>query len=302
MGSLVADITYNEPIKKDVAVMFCYFNYTNSSRILMNYLYTVEKMRLANIPIFTIELVIKGKQPDIAEAEHVYSTSYLFQKENLFRVLEKKIPKHFKKLLCLDSDIIFSKPTWYAELSNLLDTNDVVHCFERAYWLDITYKKIEHDAYTYVMSPNKEIFPWQFDNNNRRYHCGFGWAFKRQWYNQSGFYDMAIIGSGDGIFAYALFGKEYPNIKTCRFYKRSINVWRKTIQTPKVSYIRTDVYHLFHGTTDKRQYLDRNEIFKNVPNIEEIIRRNEFGVYSLSDVDLNKQTYRYFLMRSDDSK
>jgi hypothetical protein len=203
--SIIANISYDMPTKNDIAVGFALFNYTGSCRLIMNYLYTVEKMKSAGIPVFTIELVIKGSNPYIQDAFHVYGTSYLFQKENLFRILESRIPARFSKLLFIDSDVIFDDPAWYDKLSVILETYDVAHCFETANWLDITYKKTSMTADSYVKSSEKDILLW---DPSKMYHSGFGWAFTRNWYNQAGFIDETIIGSGDLLFSYGLFGRK----------------------------------------------------------------------------------------------
>lgn len=93
-SSLIANIKYNPPVKDDVAVGFALFNYTASTRLIMNYLYTVEKLKSAKIPVFTIELVIKGCKPTIQDAFHVYGSSYLFQKRTYSEFLKPKYPKN----------------------------------------------------------------------------------------------------------------------------------------------------------------------------------------------------------------
>jgi hypothetical protein len=140
--SLIAEISYDTPTCSDLAICFAFFNYTGSSRLIMNYLYVIEKLKVAKIPYFTIELVIEGTNPCISDALHVYGKSYLFQKENLCRILETKVPSKYTKLLFLDADVIFDSPGWYDQLSDILNQHEVCHCFETLQTLDITYKKV----------------------------------------------------------------------------------------------------------------------------------------------------------------
>lgn len=295
--SIIANISYDKPTKNDIAVGFALFNYTGSCRLIMNYLYTVEKMKSAGIPVFTIELVIKGSNPYIQDAFHVYGTSYLFQKENLFRILEGRIPARFSKLLFIDSDVIFDDPAWYDKLSVILETYDVAHCFETANWLDITYKKTSMTADSYVKSPKKDILLW---DPSKMYHSGFGWAFTRNWYNQAGFIDETIIGSGDLLFSYGLFGKKYKGTQNFSFYESSLERWSKTIGNPRITYLPVTLYHLFHGSLKKRQYVSRNEILDNINDVNEIIYKNRDGVFELADSNLNEKLYGYFKERMDD--
>jgi hypothetical protein len=297
-SSLVANIEYNSPVKDDLAIGFAFFNYTGSSRLIMNYLYTIEKMKLADIPVFTIELVITGSNPMIQDAFHVYGSSYLFQKENLLRILETKIPEKHTKLLFLDADIIFINPDWYNMLSEILETHDIAHCFNTAGWLDITYKKVMKVADSYVKSDNKDRLLW--DETKIQYHSGFGWAFTREWYNKAGFIDQAVIGSGDLLFSYGLYGKRYRGSQDLSIYETSIQKWFEKIEDPKVTYLPVNIYHLFHGSLKKRQYESRNTILAGVKDINEILIKNEDGVFELTDRTYDAQLYEYFKQRMDD--
>jgi hypothetical protein len=296
--SLIANIAYNAPIKDDIAVGFAIFNYTGASRIIMNYLYTIEKMKIAGIPIFTIELVITGFKPTIQDAFHVYGSSYLFQKENLLRILETKIPEKYTKLLFLDADIIFENPDWYNMLSVILDTHDISHCFETAKWLDITYKKFKQTAESYIKADEKDCILW--NNSTVLYHSGFGWAFTREWYNKAGFIDQAVIGSGDLLFCYGLYGKRYKGEQNLSFYETSIQKWYETIGNPKITFLPVTIYHLFHGELNKRQYASRNDIVNGVKDINDILSKNQDGVFELTNEEYNKQLYEYFKDRKDD--
>jgi hypothetical protein len=298
--SAIANIAYSTPVKSDIAVGFALFNYTGSSRIIMNYLYTIEKMKLAGIPVFTIELVIKGSTPCIEDAFHVYGSSYLFLKENLFRILETKIPEQYTKLLFIDSDVIFDNPDWYNMLSEVLETSDICHCFQRAIWLDITYKKMSMVADSYIKSAEKDTLLWNPLNGDVGYHSGFGWAFTRKWYNQAGFIDEAVIGSGDILFSYGLFGEKYGGIQDMSFYDSIIDRWTETIGTPIITYLPVTIFHLFHGSLVKRQYLSRNEIFSGITDINDMLVKNEDGVFELTDRSYNNKLYAYFDERKDD--
>jgi len=298
-SSLIANIKYNPPLIDDVAVGFALFNYTASSRIIMNYLYTIEKMKVAGIPFFTIELVIHGSKPTIQDAFHVYGSSYLFQKENLIRILETKIPKTYTKLLFLDADIIFQDPDWYNMLSVILDTNDVCHCFETAKWLDITYKKVQKTADCYVKAKDKDCL-LSDAKTGTVYHSGFGWAFSREWYNKAGFIDQAVIGSGDLLFSYGLYDKRYKGPQNLSFYESSIQRWYKTLENPKITYLPVIIYHMFHGDLKKRQYESRNNILDGVADINNLLIKNEDGVFEMTNKTYNTKLYEYFTRRKDD--
>jgi hypothetical protein len=303
LGNPVIDIfniNYNIPKRTDVAVMLVFFDYVGSARILMNYLYMVEKLKLANIPVFTLELVIHEKQPKIKDAFHVYGSSYLFQKEHLLRLLEKRIPAEFTKLACLDADVLFDNPDWYNLLSEALEIHDVIHPFKEAYWLNLDYKDIQLNAESICnFNPDKQESFWSKES---RCHPGFAWCFTRKWYNKVGFYDLAVIGSGDTLFAHALFEfKQLPITAEFRLYIKTLYSWWKN-NSGRVRYsgIETNLYHMYHGSLKNRQYYDRYVAFKQYNNIEDIISTNKDGVYELIVPELNQHMLNFFKTRQDD--
>ena len=87
----ISILTYNKPVRNDMVIGFVFFNIAKSNRLLMNYLYTTNKLKLANIPYYTLEVVYN--KPEIPEAIHIACKSIMFQKERLCYVLEKHIPE-----------------------------------------------------------------------------------------------------------------------------------------------------------------------------------------------------------------
>jgi hypothetical protein len=117
----ITNCRYACPQRKDLAVCFVYFNIAHSKRILMNYLYTVNKLKVVNIPYFTLELVYDT--PEISDAIRIQSSSAAFHKERLCSVLENHIPATYTKLLFLDADIVFAK----GSLIKYCETNNIPH-------------------------------------------------------------------------------------------------------------------------------------------------------------------------------
>uniref|UniRef100_A0A6C0B1A7 Nucleotide-diphospho-sugar transferase domain-containing protein n=1 Tax=viral metagenome TaxID=1070528 RepID=A0A6C0B1A7_9ZZZZ len=290
-------VTYNTPTRSDLAVLFVFFDYTGSARILINYLYMIEKMKLANIPVFTMELVIHGKRPQISDAFHVYASSYLFQKEHLMRLLEKKVPDTFTKLVCLDADLIYTNPDWYDMLSETLDTCNVVQPFSYAHWLDITYKNIEKSALACTYLKDKKRDFWA--NQSQEYHPGFGWAFTRKWYQTSGFYDLSIVGCGDSIFAYTISKLDFITEKI-KLYRKTRDDWATKISDITLGFLEVEIYHLFHGPLAKRQYISRDEPFEHIEDVSSIIEYNEDGVIELTKPELNQAMFDMWMRRDDD--
>ena len=280
---------------KDMAICLVVFNPSRTKRILMNYFYTKNQFEVQKLPVFTIELVYEGRSPEIPDAFHVTTNSVMFHKENLYRILEQKIPRKYKKLAFLDCDILFSDPRWYSKTSALLDEYDVVQPFETAHWMDLTYTQIDLSRKTVL---EMKTHTWDF-----KYHPGFAWCMTREWYNYSGFFDYAVSGSGDTLSTAAWLGKKFPPDfqslpKALRHeYAKFLNK-----ACPKITYLKdVDVFHLYHGSRNNRQYAVRHK-FLEVPHmITDLVKPNADGVFEWNHpTKWNPIFLEYFKHRNDD--
>lgn len=285
---------YRFPKKADMALCIVMFNPSKSKRMIMNYFFMLEKLRLAKMPVFTLELTFGNASPEIKDAYHVRADSYLFHKERLCRLLEKRVPPSYSKICFLDGDILFENSNWYNETSGLLDRYQVVQPFETACWLDLTYKNItlKRQSVVYMNRSTK------FDSN---YHPGFAWAFQRSWYNKIGFYDLGISGSGDTMSAGAWLGVEFPATAIKNAYTASYAEFKKKLVVlPKIASTSGSLYHLWHGNRINRKYVSRHECLNHVGDVRDILAVNSCGVYELMDRKVNNDMKTYFDEREDD--
>jgi hypothetical protein len=284
----IYDLRYNKPKRSDMAICFVYFNSMRSKRMLMNYLYTVEKLKNAGIKYYTLELYFD--KPEIRDAIHLKGDSTLFHKEKLCHVLENYVSWWYNKLLFLDADVIFENPDWYMTVSKLLDKFDVVHPFDSCNWLDLTYKNISISRKSVLLMDTKKPY-------NPAYHPGFAWAFRRSWFRKVGFYQWAITGSGDTYSAAAWLGTPIKGI--IEAYKPSYIEYCR-LSRPSITFCPGAVYHLYHGSRENRKYTDRHKILDGIKDVRFIIRVNKDGVITLSDKNINAKLLKYFESREDD--
>jgi hypothetical protein len=263
--------------------------------MIMNYLYTKNQFDVQKIPNFTLELVYNNRTPELPNAFHVSSNSFMFHKENLYRILETKIPKKYKKLAFLDCDLLFQDPTWYEKTSKLLDDYDVVQPFETAYWLDLTYSSatLQRDSIVKLHSPQ-----WNFE-----YHPGFAWCMRRDWYIQTGFFDYAISGSGDTLSSAAWLRKVFP--KNFQSLPKSIESEYTTFKkqkSPRITYLKGyTVHHLYHGSRVNRNYSERHKMINVQTDIHKLIVKNKDGVFEWKNPsEWNILFLKYFKGRNDD--
>jgi len=280
---------------KDLAICLVIFNPANSRKIISNYFTMVKKLESFNLPIFTLELVFNDREPEIPHAHHVYGHSYMFHKERLCRLLEELVPEKYKKIAFMDTDLFYDNVNWYYQTSKLLDSYDVVQMFENAHWMNSKNIKKELSRKS-VLFMKEEIF-------NHNYHPGFAWAFRREYYNDVGFFDWAVSGSGDTLSAAKWLNKTLPlKFKSLPkpLYTEYINFYNKP--NPKITYLKdVDVYHLYHGSRINRQYSQRHEMLFINQDIKELLFLNNQGVYEWTHKPKwNELFLEYFISRKDD--
>lgn len=280
---------------KEMAICLVVFNPAQTKRLLMNYYYARSKFELQGLPVFTIELVYDGREPEVADAIHVRSNSVMFHKENLYRVLVKRIPKHFTKLAFLDSDVFFKDPTWYEKTCELLETHDVVQPFEEAHWLDLTYTETQLSRKSVCLTPTEK---WSFE-----YHPGFAWCMRRKWYKRNGFFDYALSGSGDTLSTAVWLQKKFPD--KFQSLPRAIQgeyFKYRGITLPRITYLKGyHLYHLYHGSRVNRQYAERHKLLNVGVDIQKLVRVNEDGVFEWREPQVwNPMFQAYFDNRHDD--
>lgn len=276
---------------KDLAIGIVLFNPAKSKKIIENYYEMIKQFNNEKLPFFTLELVYQGQKPEISEAFHIYGKSVMFHKENLYRILEKKIPTKFKKLLFLDADVLFDNPKWYWEISKELNSFEVIQPFNKCFWLD-SEKKIILERETVLNMKDKQ---W-----NWKYHPGFAWAFQREWYNKVGFFDYAITGSGDTLSAIKWLGKTLPpNFQSLpKPLKKQFELYCN--KKPKISFINGSIRHLFHGSRENRQYSERHKILNIEKDILELLFINSEGLFEWNDMKMSEILKNYFISRNDD--
>ena len=281
---------------KDMAICFVVFNPAQTKRILMNYYYARSQFEMQRLPVFTIELVYEGRTPEIPDAIHVATNSYMFHKENLYRVLFQKLPKEYKKLAFLDADVFFKDSSWYDETSKLLDTHDIVQPYETAHWLDLTYRETQLSRKTVLLMPTNK---WSFE-----YHPGFAWCMRRKWFKHNGFFEYALSGSADTLSCAAWLKKEFP--KGFQSLPQSIRPayedYKANLKEPKITYLKEmNIYHLYHGSRVNRQYAERHKMLEIDADIRKLTLKNEEGVLQWKEEKVwNPLFLGYFQQRHDD--
>lgn len=300
---------YIEPNVKDTAVLLAFYNPARFKRLLKNILYLIEIFKRNKIPYFVAECVFDGKAPQIPEATiTLRSNSYMFYKEQLINLLEKKVPKQYTKLVMLDADILFDAPDWVDQISYALDKVDIVHPYATACWLSPDNKRIQSKSQSYGHAIVHKL-PMN-GKTVHNYHPGFVWAFRRSTFQAlGGFYPKCIIGSGDMVFVMNFFDGGIPesyitDVLRSRFMIDDWPAYNKRFKeiAPKVGYLNMKALHLFHGLTISRQYDTRHKMVRDklVKPWKEMITVNADGLTEFKDPSLHHYLLPYFKGRNED--
>ncbi|WP_431242215.1 cysteine peptidase family C39 domain-containing protein [Flavobacterium sp. P21] len=130
---------------------------------------------------------------------------------------------------------------------------------------------------------------WKNENFNKHGHVGFAWGAKREILDAVPLFDKALIGGGDFIIAHAATGQiTHPGIGRIfmdNILINQINLWGADfykVTEGKIGFVEGDLYHIWHGDIEKRQYAKRNEYNAKT---KEIVERDENGLFVTNKPD-----------------
>jgi hypothetical protein len=211
----------------------------------------------------------------------------------------------------VDCDLYFSRPDWAVETVQELQHWPVVQMFQQAVDLgpDEQVLKTNHSL-AYCRQNN---IPYSPTGGTSYYggvyhHPGFSWGCTREaWRTTGGLLDIAIIGSGDYFMAWSLYG-EAEKVLSERFtkdFRDRVLDWQSDAVELKglVGYLKSTLFHRWHGSKKKRVYHSRNEVlWRNefTPTID--LRPNEWMLWTIDrdKPQLKADLEAYFRARSED--
>ena len=165
--------------------MTSYFNPGRNGVRKANYHLFRERL---GIPLVAVELAY-DEAFDLTEDDaeiliQIRGGAVLFQKERLLNVAINALPESARKVLWIDSDIIFGSADWPARLSEALDTYPIVQPFEKLHHMPRGWHAERLDeadaAYTwqsvaYAISEG-ELPGWPSTRRRRRPATAMRWA------------------------------------------------------------------------------------------------------------------------------
>ena len=304
----------------EAVVISCFFNPQNSPYRLKAFNQFYESIENTNH--FILECVIGNAKPQLPKSQfikRVYTENLLWHKEALLnKIIAEHLPAKYKYIFWVDADVIFQNPNWIVEGVEELKAHNIIQPFEYCIHLEKnqtepSFNVEEHKKRVYDESySNRRLWrsfsanfktarlnATQLENYNIHGHVGFAWGARREILQNMPLYDRALIGGADHIIAHAAAG-QIPHSCIAKSFTDNLDevlTWSKKfykLVQGKISFVEGDLYHIWHGDIDKRQYLKRIQDF--TAKTKQIVHRDENGLYVTHSGD-DEYMKKYFKHR-----
>lgn len=269
----------------------------------------MHSMHCQGVPLVVTQAVFPGQNPlpvPKAIPNEVYKTkSLLFHKERLWNLGAQLVPS--EKIIWLDGDVVFKNTNWLDKSIDLLNQFDVIQPFETSHWLN-------SKGVTFITKPSMaKAIASNEQPRLANFHPGFGWGMTREVFDEfGGFYDAAITGNSDALFALGLRSNEkhseiekwYGSVQdphvfspTYKSFKERAAKLHPTVGFPS----GVGVTHMYHGETENRQYISRGKLFPRKDNEDYAIETNDGRLQEWIDIEKsNRVVEPYFINKKDD--
>jgi hypothetical protein len=262
---------FDRPDCGDLAIVFCHFNpckYRAPERNLGPFLDGLYEM---GVPVYGAELrcgqslrydpVLPRAHPRVLQ---LTSDCVFFQKENLWNLVAGRLPAQYRKVICLDADLIIRPATWLESVRRALDDTPLVQPQSRVVLLRQNGEILSENLSIGYAVGNKL---WSAEHRAKQwFQTGRAIAARRDLWEAAGGLYNAPIGGGDMFLTWAVIGSsdelrsgvEAISIQYSDHYRS----WAERIiawSGGRLGYVTADLYHLWHGAFQNRQYGSRDQ-------------------------------------------
>ncbi|HTW27887.1 MAG TPA: hypothetical protein VME92_12225 [Acetobacteraceae bacterium] len=240
----------------------------------------------------------------------VRAKSLVWTKENLINLGIARLPADWRYVAWIDADIRFRQPAWASETVHALQQYDFVQPWADCYDLGPNDEHLQaHRSFCRLFHHRRPIVPsgkagYEFA------HPGYAWAATRtalEWVG--GLIESAALGAADHHMALALIGRVRESAPggISEGYMAPLLRWQERAERHicrNISYVAGTIEHGWHGSKDKRRYVDRWQVLtRHAFDPATDLKRNTSGVFELAgnkpelrhDIDL------YFRQRDEDA-
>lgn len=295
---------------KDAVIIACYYNPENNPYRLKNFNEWYESIKHLNHKI--IELSINKapfQLPLNSNILRLSSKNNLWYKEQLLnKVIEQLVLENkYKYVFWIDCDVLLTNKNWLVDSVKEFEKGTTIlqpfsHCkhltlestykdisavdkahlqFEEAYPVKkLAKEKLIWNSAAYVYNTNKVFSTSQ--NYDLHGHVGFVWGATLESLKKQPLFEKALTGGADHIMYHASIG-EFDQKDILDVYNANIKEvlefmykWYD-VHKGKLSYVKGDLFHLYHGDLKKRDYYNR--IKKFTPHTKNINKKDDNGLY-----------------------
>lgn len=304
---------YKKPNTNDMCVALCYFSPVKYIQPLYNLRAFLTELSAYSIPYYIIELLYPNQTQQIPNSIIVKANTVCFVKENLWNILENRIPDRYTKIAFMDGDVLYTDQNWFDKTSELLDIYDCGMIHEYAYHSSRYKEQDHHIQQKHLLVAITKIFqdssiPWW------KFHPGFNIAINREFFHKiKGFYEYGITGYGDVLFWWSFINdnhsiekKDCPcaDFLTSYKFKEYADIYQQyKTNILNLSNVNNTFYipnniamHLFHGSRNHRYYNSRNGYVDGKVNTS----KNQDGVIEISIDGPNTDLIQYWINRRED--
>ncbi len=264
--------------------------------------------KVEKIELISVELQ-QGHRPFVTDATIKLRTKdIIWYKENLINIAASKLPKNWKYLLTIDSDVKFLNNNWREDILNALQIYDVIQPFSHVNDLGPNGETLQIHTGLFYAYCNGENINWSPTYKNQ-YHTGYGLAFTRQAFDAISMLEIGILGSADRHMTFGLLGliDQTLNSKLNPNYKKLCHIYQeRALKHIKrnVGYITGSLFHFYHGCKSSRHYDTRwNILIDNKFDPTTDLYKDSQGLIHLDDdkIKLRDDIRHYFRARNEDS-
>jgi len=251
-------------------VIVSYFNPCGYKNRRKNHDIFVQSMRSAGIPLLIIECAFGNASfqlPESIDTVQIRSESVMWQKERMLNLAASWLPPECTAVAWLDADILFMNAQWAKDTMRLLQTHSVVQVFETAVRLEegnVMGPQADTVSSFGAVAPHR-LHLLSCGRYDQHGHTGYGWAMRREIFDEVGLYEYAISGSADHFMAHAIYGdmdgfciqsvlgKSPPQLACLKTWSEKFHAKVKGSFTA----VPGQIVHLWHGELKHRRYYQR---------------------------------------------
>ena len=315
-GQIITAARRYEPAD-DLAVVSCFFNsenYQSKRAALEAFCASLDGSPLA---LYRAEVAYGSADFVLPPGDRVLqlrADDVMWQKERLLNLVVSGLPERYTKVAWLDADILFERPSWARETSQLLDDYAVVQPYTHAFRLRRGEREHRGESdpwFSYAAVRTAMAGVARFGPYWAHGHPGYAWAARREVLSRVGLYDAAVMGTADDLMAHAFGGDFLSECLRLTFlgntaYLEHYRQWAESafeLVRGRVGVVDGAALHLWHGALANRGYGTRKvDLVSLGYDPVKHLRVNRDGMWSWSSsASLIRETCaRYFASRRED--